>query len=372
MNRLLTIFRSYDWVLFGLVVLFVAVSLVMLYSLSLNVDAPDLKTFREQVIFVVIGFLIFFVVSTIDYRTLRGFSLPLFAFGAMLLLAVLLFGSTIRGTKSWFVIGPWTFQPVEFAKIFLVLFFAKYLSDHPGDLLRLRHLFICGAGVGLYLLLTFLQPDPGSSLILLGLFFGITLLVNVRRSHLLLLLVVLVIGAALSWFFVLRDYHRERILLVFDPARDPLGRGYNVQQAKIAIGAGRMFGRGLGLGSQSQLNFLPEQKTDFIFAAIAEELGFVGAALLITLFGLLFHRLARIARRCRDDFGLYLVFGIFIVLFLQMVMNIGTNLGLFPVAGVPLPLISAGGSSLITTMIALGIVESVAIQQNRLRVAPRR
>lgn len=366
MNRFVLQLRLFDWTLFFSALLLVVFGLVILFSLTLNVENPDLSTFRQQAVFAAIGCVLLFVFSTVDYRYLRSYGWPLFALGVVLLLAVLLFGQEIRGARSWFAIGTLTFQPVEAAKLCLIIFFAKYFSDHASDLTQLRHLIVSGAGAGLYLVLVMVQPDLGSAMILLGLFLAMALFVNVRRTHLGILLIVFVVGAVLSWLFLLRPYQKERIRTVFQPSRDPLGIGYNVKQATVAIGSGRLFGRGLGLGTQSQLKFLPEQKTDFIFAVIAEELGFVGAGVLVLLFLFLFYRCYRIAQSCRDAFGVYLIFGIFVVFFLHTVMNIGMNIGLMPVVGVPLPFLSAGGSSLITTLLAVGIVESVAIRQKRL------
>lgn len=366
MRNFLTALRSLDWVLFGIMIVLLAFGLAVLYSLTLNVANPDLASFRDQLLFVGIGLIVFFVLSVVDYRYLRSYGWPLFGLGVLLLVSVLFFGTNIRGVRSWFALGGLTLQPVEPVKLLLVIFFAKYFTDHAQDLLRFRHLMVGGAGAGLYVLLVMLQPDLGSALILLGLFLAMSVLVNVRKSHLLILLGLLVIAAVFSWFVILRDYQRERIRIVLNPKLDPLGRGYNGKQAIVAVGSGRLFGRGLGLGSQSQLNFLPEQKTDFIFAVIAEELGLVGAVVLLGLFSWLLLRLFRIASRSPDEFGTYLVFGICIVVFVQMLMNIGMNLGLLPVAGVPLPLISSGGSSLVTMLASLGLVESVALRQRRL------
>ena len=366
MRNILQYVRSIDWVLFGTVFVLVAYGLVMLYSLTLNVASPDFATFRDQLLFAGVGFALFFIFSFLDYRYLRNFGWPLFFLGAVLLLAVLFFGTEIRNVKSWFTIAGFTFQPVEFTKILLVIFFAKYFTDHAEDLYHFRHLLVSGAGASVYILLVLFQPDLGSALILLGCFLALVLLVNVRRSHLVILLLLLAVVAVVSWFFLLQDYQRGRILTVLDPSRDPLGRGYNVQQAIVAIGSGKFFGRGLGLGSQSQLNFLPEQKTDFLFAVVAEELGFIGAALLLALFAWLLSRLYRIARRCPDDFGSYMVFGLGIIIFIQMLMNVGMNLGLLPVAGVPLPFLSSGGSSLVALLIAMGIVQSVAARSRGL------
>lgn len=371
MGRLLAVLRSLDWMLLALTVLLVAFGLAVLYSLTLNVDKPDLRPFQEQALFAVVGFAALFAVSCIDYRFFRSYGWVVFGIGAVLLLTVLVFGTEIRSARSWFTLGPWTVQPVELAKICLIVFFAKYFTDRSRDVFGMRHLVVAGAGAGLYLILVLLQPDLGSAMILLALFVALALLVNVQRAHLVLLTGVFVLGAVASWFLLLRPYQKERIRNVFNPGRDPLKLGYNVKQATVAIGAGRLFGRGLGLGTQSQLNFLPEQKTDFIFAVIAEELGFLGASVLLLLYAVLLYRLYALARRCRDEFGVYLIFGIFTMLFVQSAMNIGMNIGLLPVAGLPLPFLSAGGSSLITALVAIGMVQSVYIRHGRFGATSR-
>lgn len=368
MRSILQQLRQLDWVLLALVFVLVIYGLVMLYSLTLNVESPDFATFRDQILFAVIGFAGMITASLIDYRYLRSFAWWLYGFGVLMLLAVLFFGTEIRGVQSWFVIAGVTFQPVEVAKFLLVIFFAKYFSEHTKDILTLRALVVSGAGVAVYMLLVLLQPDLGSAMILLGTYLAMALLVNVRRWHIVLLFSGLAAGAIISWFVVLRDYQKQRIMDVLVPgSSDPLGIGYNVQQAMVAIGSGKLFGRGLGLGPQSQLNFLPEQKTDFVFASIAEEFGLIGAALLIILFTVLLFRLYRIARRSRDDFGLFVAYGVAVVILIQMIMNIGMNVGIFPVAGVPLPFVSAGGSALVSLMIAIGVVQSVVVHQRSMR-----
>lgn len=367
MRRVLLILRSFDWVLFAVVALLIAFSIVMLYSLTLNVDKPDFATFHQQLLYAGIGLLVAIVVGVVDYRYAKGYGWVLFGAGLLLLAAVLAFGTEIRNTRGWFVLGPVTFQPVELAKLTMVIFFAKYFTEHADDLLRVRHLIVSGAGTLIAAALVMAQPDFGSALILLTTFLIIALFVNVRRLHLFFLVGGLVASIVLAWFFVLHGYQRERIRVLFQPSLDPLGIGYNVKQATVAIGAGWLYGRGLGLGTQSQLNFLPEQKTDFIFAVIAEELGFVGAVVLLTLYFLLFWRLFRIAQRSRDAFASHFTFGFAAVLFTQMVMNVGMNLGVMPVIGVPLPFVSAGGSSLLMFLIGIGLVQSIHAREALVR-----
>jgi rod shape determining protein RodA len=208
--------------------------------------------------------------------------------------------------------------------------------------------------------LIMLQPDLGSAIILIGLWLGLLMLTRTRK---LFLFLIIGAGAAVfifGWFFFFADYQKERILTFVDPARDPLGAGYNVTQSVIAIGAGNVFGRGLGFGSQSQLHFLPETQTDFIFAVIAEELGFVGVLLVLVLYFILLWRLTTLARRCQSDFDTYTVLGIALLFFIQIVLNIGAAVGLLPVTGITLPFLSYGGSSLIMNFFLIGIAESIA------------
>lgn len=367
MRRILFLLRAFDWVLFALVALLIAFSTVMLYSLTLNVDTPDFTTFHQQFLYAIVGLVVVLVVGMTDYRYAKGYGWILFGAGLTLLMGVLAFGTEIRNTRGWFVLGPVTFQPVELAKLTLIVFFAKYFTEHADDLYRLRHLIVSGAATLVYAALVMAQPDFGSALILLSSFLIVALFVNVRRFHLLFLIGGLLVGLLLAWFVFLHGYQRERIRILFQPSLAPLGIGYNVKQATVAIGAGRLFGRGLGLGTQSQLNFLPEQKTDFIFAVIAEELGFIGATMLLVLFGLLFWRLFRIARRSRDPFASHFVFGFAVVLFIQVVMNVGMNLGVMPVIGVPLPFVSAGGSSLLMFLVGIGLVQSIHARETMVR-----
>ena len=203
------------------------------------------------------------------------------------------------------------------------------------------------------------QPDLGSAMILFLTWLAMVLLLPVPKKTILAIFLIILVLAAGAWLFVLQDYQKDRLLTFVQPQRDPLGSGYNVRQSVVAVGSGQVLGRGLALGSQSQLNFLPEQETDFIFAVIAEELGFVGAGLLLLLFASLFLRLYKIARETRDDFGNFLCLGIITYLTIQTFINIGMNLGIAPVTGIPLPLVSYGGSSLVSILIALGIVLNV-------------
>jgi len=204
-----------------------------------------------------------------------------------------------------------------------------------------------------------MQPDMGSALIFLALWIGFLLLSHIRKTQLLILFLILALLATSSWFLILKDYQKERIVTFLNPSSDSLNTGYNVIQSIIAIGSGKILGRGLGLGPQSQLNFLPEQEADFIFAVISEELGFIGSSIVLILFGLIFYRIWLLAKHSSNDFTLYLINGILIILFTQTVINIGMNIGMMPVTGLPLPWVSAGGSSLVINLLLVGILENI-------------
>ncbi|MBI3114981.1 MAG: rod shape-determining protein RodA [Candidatus Kerfeldbacteria bacterium] len=366
-NRL----RRFDWGLLTATVFLLLVGLAAIASLSLNAPEPDLTTLIRQLIFAGLGLLGLFVISTVNYRFFQSAGWLIYGTGLLLLLGVLLFGTTIHGTRAWFLLFDQTFQPVELVKVFLIIVLAKIFSERFDPTRPWRALGVTGLVVAPAVILVFLQPDVGSVLVLVGLWFGLLALARVPMRFLFGLALIAALVAVAAWFVVLQDFQRERILTFFDPSRDPLGIGYNLRQSQVAVGSGQLFGRGLGLGPQSQLDFLPVQETDFLFAVIAEELGFVGSALVFTLYGFLFWRLFRIVRGTTDDFAAFVSGGVIILLFVQVGVNIGMNIGLLPVAGLPLPLMSYGGSSLISTLLLIGVVESIAIRSRRERVGDR-
>lgn len=355
--------RLFDPAIILMTALLVLLGLAAMYSVTINVAEPDYTKVIRQVVFAVLGFVIFFLTARFDYRFFRTAAWLVYAAGLLLLVAVLVVGTEIRGAQAWFVIGSLTFQPVELAKLLLVIFLSRLFADYHDQREQWRMIVVSGVAVALYVGLIVLQPDLGSAVLLVATWVAMLFFTKVNRAQLAWLIVGLIVIAVISWQFILYDYQRQRIITFFNPAADPLGQGYNVTQSIVAIGSGQLFGRGLGLGTQSQLKFLPEAEEDFIFAVIAEELGFVGVVLLLSLFFILFLLIVRVLKRSYDNFSFFLVLGILLMLFIQMFVNIGTNLGLVPVAGIPLPLISAGGSSLLVSLLALGIVESVIIHR---------
>ncbi len=346
----------------GAVFLLLVLSSVALYSISLNKSVPDFLNFKKQLIFIGIGLIAFFASSVLDYKWLRFYSWFIYGLAALLLVGVLIFGNVIRGTKGWFGFSWFNFQPVEFAKIALIVFLSRYFVRGAYEIFRFRHIVISGFFSAVLVVLVLLQPDFGSALVLFALWLAMLFLIGMKRSHVALIVLVIAVLLAGSWFFVFQDYQKDRILSFFDPSRDPLGRGYNISQAQIAVGSGEFFGRGIGFGPQSQLRFIPESQTDFIFAVLAEELGFLGSCLILGLWGVIFWRIVHLAKKTRDNFALFLVVGTAIVFLIQIFVNIGMTVGVAPVTGISLPFLSYGGSALVINLAMIGILESVAIR----------
>ncbi|NBS41611.1 rod shape-determining protein RodA, partial [bacterium] len=269
---------------------------------------------------------------------------------------------TVNGTTGWYVFGPVSLQPVEFMKVALAVTLAAYFSRRARPDFGWRELFESGAIVAVPVFLVLQQPDLGSAALLIGMWGILVLYAGMKKRHLFALGAAFAVVSVVAWTFLLAPYQKDRILTFANPGADPRGQGYNVTQAIIAVGAGRLFGSGLGFGSQSQLKFLPESQTDFIFAVVSEELGFIGVCLVLSAYALVFVRIWQIARKTRDDFTAFLLLAIGGVTFVQFFINAGMNLGLLPVTGVALPLVSYGGSSLLSTLFMLGIVESVAMR----------
>jgi rod shape determining protein RodA len=358
--------KKIDWLLVISVCLLMILGIILIYSVAIGTQTEqNYLNFKKQIVFFVLGFVLFFITAIfIDYRFLIRASTALYALGIILLVAVLIFGKQIRGTTGWFNLGWLSFQPVEFVKIILIIYLARFLSDKAKYLTQLKYLILSSLGVILLMTLVVLQPDFGSALILFSLWAILIWLTGIKKSHFIIIVGILIMGVLFSWLFVMQPYQKQRVLVFVDPSLDPLGSGYNVSQAIIAIGSGGVWGKGLTFGSQSQLKFLPESQTDFIFAVLAEELGFLGIILLLGLFALLFWRLIYFIKKTNDNFAVYLILATCILFFVQMVVNIGGNLGLLPITGITLPFVSYGGSSLIANMLLLGIVESVIVRNS--------
>ena len=364
MRNWLNNFRYFDIYIFGSSLLLLVLGLLMIYSTTLE-SPTNLMT--RQLIYAIVAYIGMFAMAFFDYRKLKGLT-PIFY---VLIVAALIFvwfmGTQIRGSSRWIDLGIFRIQPAEFAKLVIVIIMAKFLDQSGEKLKDIRYVILCVLYMAIPAALVLIEPDLGSTLVIFFTWFGMLLFSKINKKHLAWLLLAGAVLSSLSWFFVIKDYQKTRIYTFINPTYDPQGAGYNVLQSIIAVGSGSFTGRGVGRGLQSQLKFLPERQTDFIFASTAEELGLFGSTFIIGLFGVIFFRLIKAIRHARDNFGMYLTLGIFFMFLVQVVINIGMNIGLLPVTGIPLPFLSYGGSSLLTTMLSLGLVQSIVARQKALR-----
>ena len=291
----------------------------------------------------------------------------LYGIGCVLLIGLFVFGSTIKGATSWYSFGSFSFQPVDVMKIGLILLLAKYLSKRHVEIARVKHLIITGIYTFIPFSLVVIQPDFGSSMVIGAIWFGTLLLSGLSRKHLLIMTGIVLVTGVIFWNFVFATYQKERIETFLHPTADVLGSGYNSYQSMVAVGSGKILGKGVGYGSQSRLQFLPENQTDFIFASFAEEWGFVGSFLVLVLFAFLIASMIRIALSAISAFDMIIVLGVIIMLSTHVIINIGMNLGILPVTGLGLPFMSYGGSHLIIECIAVGMVASIARFRVRVR-----
>lgn len=355
--------RKFDWLLFAAVFLLVVLSLATIYSITLSQEQLDFLFFKKQLLFVGIGFVLMLILTLFSYTAYRSSAFYFYISGILFLFLVLFFGATVRGTSGWFDFGIFNFQPVEFVKLALVIVLARFFSKNLNYKRSERLLISSGLIIAIPIILVLFQPDFGSAMLLFILWAALILALGVKRLHILITLILLIAISVIAWNFFVMDYQKERVLTFFDSSRDPWGSGYNIRQAIIAIGSGQVFGRGLGFGAQSQLRFLPEAQTDFIFAVIAEELGFFAVLFMLICYAVIFYRGFKIGFYSKDNFAFILALGITFLIFIEAIINISMNLGLFPVAGLTLPFLSYGGSSLIIHMAMIGILQSIAVRR---------
>jgi len=359
MKEILVHFKRLDWILIVVAILLVGIGFLSIYSSSLG--KGDFLNFKKQVIFFGIGFFLMIILSFFDWRELREdpyLVLILYLICLFSLAGLFFFAPEIRGVRSWYKVGPISIDPIEFTKIVLIILLAKYFSKRHIEMYQVRHIFLSGFYLLLPAILIFLQPDLGQVIILIAFWVGVLLISGIKLGHFLILILCFLLIFILSWNFLLKDYQKERILSFLIPF-EPLGVSWSQNQAKIAIGSGGIFGQGIGKGSQTQYGFLPEPQTDFIFSAIAEEMGLIGVSVLLFLFSILLWRIIKIAIDSQSNFSRLFASGFSILLISQIFIHIGMNLGISPIIGIPLPLISYGGSSLIAIFIGLGILQSI-------------
>lgn len=355
--------QRFDWLLIlGVMILFLF-GVSAIYSVELSREGSEFFLVKKQFIAFCLGAVLMFAVAKFNYLMLRNWGRVLYLIGIVLLVFVLLFGVTINGTTGWFVIFGISFQPIEFMKLALIVELSRYFGEHARRRFGWKEIIGSGLLVLVPVILTMLQPDLGSASILIGLWFVMLFFAGLRWVHGGALFGSGTLAAVFGWFFVLADYQKQRLEVFINPALDPLETGYNITQAKIAIGSGGLFGRGLGFGSQSQLQFLPESQTDFIFSVIAEELGFIGVCILFAAVILLLWRILHAARLARDHFTRFLILGIFGLFTVEYIVNIGVNLSLLPATGIALPFVSSGGTSLLISLVIIGILQSIAVRR---------
>jgi len=347
---------------------------IVLYSLIIISSATHINTpgedrfwyVQRQGLFSIMNIAIAALFLNFDYRGLQQYGKKLYIFNLVMLLAVMLFGHAALGAQRWIQIGPISIQPSEFSKLIMIICMASVLEAKMGDLNRLRDLIPVAAYIGLPFVLVLKQPDLGTSLVFMAIFFGMVIACGMPWKYLIGTILAGVASFPLLWNFVLKDYQKMRLSVFIDPNVDPLGSGYHIIQSKIAIGSGLLFGKGLFEGTQSQLNFLPENHTDFIFAVVGEEFGFVGAVILLLLYLIVFWRGIKIAKEAGDMFGRLLAVGITSMLAFHVLVNVGMTTGIMPVTGIPLPLMSYGVSALTTNILAIAILLNVNMRKQKL------
>jgi len=358
------LFVNFDWVLPTLVLLICCIGLMNLYSVGYNLsDAHGTPSYVRQTYWIVIGFVMMIVVLSVDYHFIIRYAYVLYTLSVGLLFVVFLYGKVAQGSQRWLLLWGFSFQPSELIKLTLIIALARFFSDkNVSQEWGLRSLT---APLCIFLipaLLIVKQPDLGTTLFLGILFFSIIILFKIRKR-----LIKTAIGAGfvlipLGWFFI-KDYQRKRILTFLNPDMDPLGSGYHIIQSIIAIGSGGMLGKGYLKGTQTQLKFLPEQQTDFVFSVFAEEWGFLGVVVLLFLFFALVLWGFKIARHSRDLSGMLIAYGITVYIFWGVFINIGMVLGILPVVGIPLPFLSYGGSSMVVLMMGVGLLMNVSMRR---------
>ena len=360
------LWRSFDW---GLYLSYLGVSLfgaLMIWSASLNNEFDDpLHYFSRQLLWIIAGQVVVFVAVYFDYQLFGALRWPLYFVTLGLLILVLVVGVERGGAVRWLNVGGFVLQPSEFAKLAVVITLAATV-EKLGRIDSLFKLFTAVFHVGVPMVLVAIQPDLGTSLVFLGILLAVLYGAGITSKLMALLAALGLTSAPLLWFYGLREYQRNRLLVFIYPDLDRAGTGYHLLQSIIAVGSGQFTGRGFMAGPQSLLNFLPAQHTDFIFSVVAEELGFVGAFALIAALFFLVYRCLKTAAIAKDDFGRFLAIGVAIWFAFQIVVNIGMTMGMMPVTGLPLPFMSYGGSSYIALSLAVGIVLNVHLRHRKI------
>ncbi len=363
-----TAWRAFDLQLATYAVLLAATGLVMAYTNSVESGSTPLEagtTFTRGLMWAGIAVMMFLIATAFDYRWLKTLAWPVYALQLGLLVLTLAIGSGVGGSARWIALGPFTFQFSELAKILMIIVLANYLSSREGKLDSLGAILGACVLVGPPLALVMLQPDLGTSLVFAAILAGMLWMSGASLRWLAVLAAGVVAMVPIAWTYILRDYQKERLTSFLSADKDLQGAGYQLYQSQIAIGSGGWMGKGLTNGTQAQGDFLPVQTTDFVFAILAEELGFIGAMVLFGLFVLLLWRILMAGWRSRDPFGTLFAAGLASMILFQLVVNVGMVMGIMPITGIPLPFVTHGGASLVSMAIGLGILQSINIRQTR-------
>ena len=354
---------DFDFALFFVTLIICTISLINLYSATLGGTAL-FQRFSSQLLWMVIGLVVMLLLTLVDYRILERFVYPIYAILILLLVFVLLFGVVENGSRRWLNFGFMRLQPSELMKIGIVLVFSKFFHEQAQSAgYGLKDLAIPFALLGLPLVLILVQPDLGTALLLGMIGVSLILFIKVKLKTLLTLMFLGAVSIPIAWNFVLKDYQKDRVLTFLTPERDPRGKGFHALQSRIAVGSGQFLGKGYRKGTQSQLNFLPEQRTDFIFSVFAEEHGFKGSVVILGLYLWLIFLGIRASRRAKDKFGALIAFGLTSIFFWHSFINMGMVMGILPIVGVTLPLMSYGGSSLLTSFICIGLLINISLRR---------
>lgn len=358
-------FKKLDFNLIFVILALNIIGLINLFSATHDTETIGLnRLFMMQLFWFAVGWGLFFFVTFVDYKFFLKLCFPLFAINVLFLVYVDIFGNIALGAQRWIDFGFFKYQPSETMKLVVVLVLAKTLAEKsPINGLGIKELLLPVGFTLIPFVLTVTQPDLGTAMMLVSICGSMLLFVGVRKPILITLIVTGILIIPVAWNFGLKDYQKNRVLTFIDPTRDPRGAGYNSIQSKIAVGSGKFFGKGFRKGTQSQLDFLPERHTDFIYSVLSEEHGFVGSFTVFTLFTILILIGVKIAAQARDKYGALLVIGCLATIFWHMFVNIGMVIGILPIVGIPLPILSYGGSGMITVFICLGIISSVSTRR---------
>ncbi len=349
--------RRIDFYVLGAVIPIMAAGLITMKSFIGNGNF-----FSRQIIWIIVSLIIFYIVSRIDFRVLKRtyVIVALYFLSIASLLSLFVFGTITNGAKSWIHLGFFSVQPSDPAKIILILLLAKYFSRRHMEIANIRHILVSGIYAFIPFALVVLSPDFGSAMTMFFIWFGMVLFSGISKKHLALVFLMAAIAFAGAWNLAFKDYQKKRILNFLNPTADVRGSGYNARQAMITVGSGEIFGKGIGYGTQSRLQFLPEYQTDFIFAAFSEEWGFVGILILFTCFGIIIFRTLYSSSKGETNFEILFGIGLAMFFMAHLTINIGMNIGLMPVTGIPVPFMSYGGSHLLTEFVGLGLLMSMS------------